>query len=106
MLAAFAGNGMYRINLDLAGRSSGYCSYTRIVALQQKEWGMQVFKVEGMSCQHCVAAITRALQMLDTAAVVEVDLEQGLVRVSSLAAEAQLIHALTEEGYPAAAIPE
>ena len=67
---------------------------------------MQVFKVEGMSCQHCVAAITRALQVLDAAAVVEINLEEGLVRVSSTAAEAQMIRTLAEEGYQATAVPK
>ena len=67
---------------------------------------MQVFKVEGMSCQHCVAAITRALQVLDAAAVVEINLEEGLVRVSSTAAEAQMIRALAEQGYQATAVPK
>ena len=36
-----------------------------------------LFKVENMSCQHCVSAITRALQALDPAAQVCVDLARG-----------------------------
>ena len=29
---------------------------------------MQVFKVQGMSCGHCVRAVTNAVQALDAAA--------------------------------------
>ena len=35
---------------------------------------MQVFNVQGMSCGHCVKAITQALQAKDPAASVRVDL--------------------------------
>ncbi|PTT89539.1 copper resistance protein CopZ, partial [Pseudomonas sp. HMWF005] len=35
---------------------------------------MQVFNVQGMSCGHCVNAITRAVQAKDPAASVRVDL--------------------------------
>lgn len=63
----------------------------------------QLFKVEGMSCQHCVAAITRALQTLDQKAEVEVDLPAGLVRVNSAVAESEVLRVLAEKGYPASA---
>ena len=35
---------------------------------------MQVFNVEGMSCGHCVKAITQAVQAKDPAADVQIDL--------------------------------
>ena len=35
---------------------------------------MQVFSVQGMSCGHCVKAITNAVQAKDPAASVRVDL--------------------------------
>ena len=44
---------------------------------------MAEFKVEGMSCQHCVAAVTRAIHEIDAAAQVQVDLEHGRVVVAS-----------------------
>lgn len=38
---------------------------------------MQQFKVSGMSCGHCVRAITQAIQALEQTARVEVDLAGG-----------------------------
>ncbi|HEY1027332.1 MAG TPA: cation transporter [Pseudomonas sp.] len=60
---------------------------------------MQQFKVGGMSCGHCVRAITRAIQALDQAARVEVDLAAGLVRVDARLDAAQVQAAIREEGY-------
>lgn len=41
------------------------------------------FDVEGMTCGHCVRAVTRAVQALDPAARVEVDLDAGTVAVEA-----------------------
>ena len=61
---------------------------------------MQVFKVGGMSCQHCVKAITTAVQKADPAATVTVSLEAGTVAVDSKTqSEAQLRGIIAEEGY-------
>ena len=62
---------------------------------------MQVFKVQGMSCGHCVRAITEAVQVLDAAARVEVDLAAGEVRIDSALEAAQLLAAIREEGFEA-----
>lgn len=62
---------------------------------------MPVFKVEGMSCQHCVAAITRSIQALDGVAGVEVDLASGVVRVASNVAAQALLRAFADAGYAA-----
>lgn len=62
---------------------------------------MQQFKVSGMSCGHCVRAITQAIQMLDQAAKVEVDLAAGLVRVEGSLNAEQIQAAIREEGYQA-----
>ncbi|MBO1541337.1 cation transporter [Pseudomonas sp. OA65] len=60
---------------------------------------MQTFNVEGMSCGHCVKAITQAVQAKDPAAEVRVDLSAKTVQVqSSLPADA-VIAAINEEGY-------
>ncbi|WP_271409346.1 heavy-metal-associated domain-containing protein [Pseudomonas sp. Q1-7] len=64
---------------------------------------MQVFKVQGMSCGHCVRAITQAVQAHDQAADVQVDLAAGEVRVASRLTEAQVLEAIREEGYAAEA---
>lgn len=62
---------------------------------------MQVFKVQGMSCGHCVRAITQAVQARDQAAEVQVDLAAGEVRVVSRLAQEQVLEAIREEGYQA-----
>lgn len=62
---------------------------------------MQQFKVSGMSCGHCVRAITQAIQMLDQAAKIEVDLAAGLVRVNGSLNAEQIQAAIREEGYQA-----
>ncbi|CAH0310086.1 Copper chaperone CopZ [Pseudomonas sp. Bi123] len=60
---------------------------------------MQVFNVEGMSCGHCVKAITEALQAKDPAASVRIDLAAKEVGVESALTVDQVIAAITEEGY-------
>ena len=62
---------------------------------------MQVFNVQGMSCGHCVKAITQALQAKDPAASVRVDLAAKEVGVESALTTEQVIAAITEEGYEA-----
>ncbi|BFG74015.1 heavy-metal-associated domain-containing protein [Paraburkholderia terrae] len=57
------------------------------------------FKVEGMSCQHCVAAVTRAIQEQDAGAQVRVDLPAGKVAVQSGASVDTLKAAIDEAGY-------
>ncbi len=60
---------------------------------------MTEFKVAGMSCQHCVKAITQAIQALDAQAQVEVDLDAGRVKVDSTQTSAALQAAINEAGY-------
>lgn len=60
-----------------------------------------LLKVENMSCQHCVNAVTRALQALDPLAQVEVDLETGEIRASGGFDADAAITALAEADYPA-----
>ena len=60
---------------------------------------MQVFNVQGMSCGHCVKAVTQALQAKDPAASVRVDLAAKEVGVESALTADQVIAAISEEGY-------
>ncbi len=60
---------------------------------------MQILKVSGTSCGHCVRAITQAVQAGDPAAEVQVDLGAGEVRVSSRLSLEQLLQAIRAEGY-------
>ncbi|PJK34968.1 copper resistance protein CopZ [Pseudomonas sp. S10E 269] len=62
---------------------------------------MQVFSVEGMTCGHCVRAVTQALQGKDPAASVKVDLAAKEVGIESRLSAEEVIKAITEEGYSA-----
>ncbi|WP_116136865.1 heavy-metal-associated domain-containing protein [Trinickia diaoshuihuensis] len=57
------------------------------------------FQVEGMSCQHCVGAVTKAIRAIDTAALVEVNLDDQRVRVQSRENAERLGNAIVEAGY-------
>jgi copper chaperone len=60
---------------------------------------MTEFLVEGMSCAHCVNAVTEAIHRLDPAASVDVDLGSKHVRVGSDLDRFMLSQALTDAGY-------
>jgi len=62
----------------------------------------QVFLVEGMSCQHCVKAVTQAVQQLDPQAEVLVDLPAKKVEVHSTATREAIARAIADEGYAVA----
>ena len=57
--------------------------------------------VTGMTCGHCVRAVTGAVKMLDGEAEVHVDLATRRVRVEGRSSAAELIAALGAAGYPA-----
>lgn len=57
------------------------------------------FTVTGMSCQHCVKAVTQAIETIDPQAKVVVTLETGRVTVETHASREDVAHAITEEGY-------
>jgi copper chaperone len=60
------------------------------------------FTVTGMTCGHCQAAVTHALEAIDGVASVEVDLAAGKARVAGAALDpALLIAAVVEEGFNA-----
>jgi copper chaperone len=60
---------------------------------------MQTFNVQGMSCGHCVKAITQAVQARDPAADVQIDLGARTVQVQSSLPASTLIEVIREEGY-------
>ncbi|MBJ2239334.1 heavy-metal-associated domain-containing protein [Pseudomonas sp. MF6772] len=62
---------------------------------------MQIFSVEGMTCGHCVRAVTQAVQALDPAASVKVDLGAKEVGVESRLLPEEVIRVITDEGYSA-----
>ena len=56
-------------------------------------------QVKGMSCQHCVKAVTQALQARDADALVSVDLPAGKVSVRTQLSREATAAAITDEGY-------
>lgn len=65
---------------------------------------MQVFNVQGMTCGHCVKAVTRAVQEGDKKAVIEVDLAHKQVKVQSSLDAEEILHLIRDEGYQAEAV--
>jgi copper chaperone len=57
------------------------------------------FKVEGMTCGHCEAAVTRAVQAVDPAARVTIDRKADRVLVDSSAEPEAVRHAIEAQGY-------
>ncbi|MGI4982538.1 MAG: heavy-metal-associated domain-containing protein [Janthinobacterium lividum] len=60
---------------------------------------MSVFNVEGMSCQHCVQAVTQAVRRTDPAAQVTIDLDTGMVNVAGAGSDAAVRAAIDDAGY-------
>ena len=61
---------------------------------------MYQLTVEGMSCGHCIASVTRAVQALDAEAKVDVELATQTVRVDTTAELADIKHAVAKAGFP------
>ncbi|WNW12019.1 heavy-metal-associated domain-containing protein [Pseudomonas sp. DTU_2021_1001937_2_SI_NGA_ILE_001] len=65
---------------------------------------MQVFDVQGMTCGHCVRAVTRAIQDADPQARVEIDLPARQAKVDSSLVAQRIVELIGEEGYQARAL--
>lgn len=63
----------------------------------------QVFQVQGMTCGHCVGAVTEAVKSVDPQAEVKIDLPSGKVEVQSQQDHGAIARAIEEEGYKVAA---
>ena len=57
--------------------------------------------VEGLSCGHCVKAVTAAIQARDPAAKVQIALPSGALRAETALSPAQVAEAVAGEGYAA-----
>ncbi len=57
--------------------------------------------ITGMTCGHCVAAVTSALEKISGVSSVKVSLEQAQAVVEGTADLKTLVDAVTEEGYTA-----
>lgn len=63
---------------------------------------MHQLHVEGMSCNHCVSVITKALKEADANAQVNIDLERKEVRVDSPLPLERVKSVIAEAGYQVA----
>ncbi|HTL98750.1 MAG TPA: cation transporter [Holophagaceae bacterium] len=62
-------------------------------------------KITGMTCGHCVRAVTGALKGVPGVKAAEVDLRTGSARVEGAPDPAALLAAVAEEGYKAEVLP-
>ena len=60
---------------------------------------MLTLKVAGMTCGHCVAAVTKAVRAVPGVSDVAVDLKAGLVTVEGQPDVGAIRAAIVEEGY-------
>jgi len=61
---------------------------------------MQTLFVTGMTCGGCTKAVTRAIQMQDAEATVQVDLDSQKVEIDSRLSREILVTILSEAGFP------
>jgi copper chaperone len=61
---------------------------------------MQTLFVTGMTCGGCTKAVTRAIQMQDAQATVQVDLDSQKVEIDSRLSREALITIVTDAGFP------
>ncbi|MFP5505287.1 MAG: heavy-metal-associated domain-containing protein [Gammaproteobacteria bacterium] len=62
---------------------------------------MNEYSVENLSCGHCIATVTRAVQALDPMATLRADLATRRVWVSADVPTEDVVRSLTVAGYPA-----
>ncbi|ALU58946.1 copper resistance protein CopZ [Pseudomonas syringae pv. lapsa] len=62
---------------------------------------MQLFNVQGMTCGHCVRAVTEAIKHEDSSAEVQVELASKQVKVQSSLSPERIVSLISEEGYQA-----
>lgn len=64
---------------------------------------MHELTVADMTCKHCVGRVTKAIQGVDSDAIVEIDLETGKVRIDSRRDLDPIVVAIDAAGYPVTA---
>lgn len=62
---------------------------------------MSLFSVPDMTCGHCNAAITEALEAVDDGVEIEANMQTREIDVRSTAGDAAILKALNDAGYPA-----
>lgn len=56
-------------------------------------------KVSGMTCGGCVNSVTKALKSFDSNALVEVSLENQLIKINSLKPKSEIANVIEEAGF-------
>lgn len=56
-------------------------------------------KVSGMTCGGCVNSVTKALKSFDSNALVEVNLENQLIKIESTKAKSEIANVIEEAGF-------
>jgi copper chaperone len=69
-----------------------------------KDLEMLKMNVPDMTCGHCAGMVTKAVQSVDAAARIDIDLKAQTVSVETSADAARVAQALDAAGYPAQAI--
>lgn len=59
--------------------------------------------VKGMMCQHCLGAVQKAMEAVENAGEVNVDLSSGVAEWSGTASVQAMIDAVVAQGYEAKA---
>ena len=68
---------------------------------------MLSYRVDDMSCGHCVSTITKAVRAVDAGARVQADLGRHLVQVEPTEADAaEIAEAISEAGYTPVALAD
>ena len=57
------------------------------------------FQVNDMSCGGCARSITNAVKQVDPAALIDVDIAQKTVKVTSSVSPENVLNAISEAGY-------
>jgi copper chaperone len=60
---------------------------------------LRVYRVDGMTCEGCVRAVTIAIRKFDPSGFVQVDLRGGTVSVAGAATDDQVRQAIERAGY-------
>jgi copper chaperone len=64
-----------------------------------EEMVMLQFKVDGMTCENCVASVTRAVHRVAPSAMVLIDLSDGKVQVDGTTDRRIVASAITDAGF-------
>lgn len=67
---------------------------------------MTTIRIKGMSCQHCVASVTKALEELPGVSDVKVDLDKGEASFNGSVDDQKIRDAIANIGFEASILPK